>query len=312
MTGVLTLLLGSTLVGLYGQRPLFWLAERRVDPTILLTGWVLSAVGLVVSTVATISLFALPADKHPSTGIFRLAGGCWTALSSGYLPGWREALAALSVSGAAVILVRVGWATAVRLKRRRNHAPHVEQLRRLATGVPSGEPLWVRDNRPLALSIGGRPGLIVMSDALRDHLTPAAVAATLEHERAHLRGRHHFLVAIAETLAAALPVIPLLRAAPSAIRDLIELSADAQAARRCGPAAVQEALSRLTGQPTTAIGLAMAGRLTQTRLLRLATGPSRASRTIRVAGSAAVAVAALALPAAAGWLTLNVVGCVVV
>jgi Zn-dependent protease with chaperone function len=311
MTGVLTLLLGSTVVGLYGHRPLLWLADRRVDPTILLTGWILSAIGLVVSTVATFSLFALPADKHPSTGIFRLAGGCWTALSAGYLPGWREGLAALSLAGAAIIVVRIAWATAVRLRRRRNNAPHLEQLRLLAADTPSGEPLWVRDNRPLALSIGGRPGLIVMSDTLRDHLTPAAVAATLEHERAHLRGRHHVLVAIVETLAAALPASPLLRLAPSAMKDLIELAADAQAARRCGPAAVREALSRLTGQPTSAVGLAMAGRLTQARLLRLATGSPGAGRTVRLAGCAAVAVAALALPATAGWLMLNVVGCVV-
>ena len=240
-----------------------------------------------------------------------MAGGCWTALSSGYLPGWREGLAALSVACAATIVLRIGWAAAARLRRRRNQAPHLEQLRMLAAGAPAGEPLWVRDNRPLALSIGGRPGLIVMSDTLRDHLTPAAVAATLEHERAHLRGRHHVLVAVVETIAAALPAVPLLREAPSAIKDLIELSADAQAARRCGPAAVQEALSRLTGQPTSAVGLAMAGRLTQTRLLRLATGRSGASQTVRVVGCVAVALAALALPAAAGWLTLNVVGCVV-
>jgi Zn-dependent protease with chaperone function len=311
MTGVLTLLLGSTLVGLYGHRPLLWLAARSVDPTILLTGWILSAIGLVVTAIATLSLFALPADQHSSTGLFRLAGGCWTALSSGYLPGWREGLAALSVAGAVTIVLRICSATTARRRRRRNHAPHLDQLRLLAASAPAGEPLWVRDNRPLALSFGGSPGLIVMSDALRERLTPQAMAATLEHERAHLRGRHHALVALVETLATALPMVPLLRGAPSAIRDLIELSADAQAARRCGPAAVREALSRLTGQPTSAVGLAMAGRLTQTRLLRLASGRSSANRTVRATGCVAVALAALALPAAAGWLTLNVVGCVV-
>lgn len=312
MTGAMALLLGSALVGLYGHRPLLWLADRRLDPTILLTGWLLSTVGLVVSTVATISLFALPADEHPASGIFRLAGGCWTALSSGALPGWREGLAASGIIGAATILIRIGWTVTVRRRRRLTTAPHVEQLRMLAAGAPSGDPLWVRDDRPLALSIGGRPGVIVMSDSLRHHLTPGALAATLEHERAHLRGRHHLLVAIVETLAAALPLSPLLRAAPAALEDLIELAADAQAARRCGPAAVQEALSRLTGQPTPAVGLAMAGHLTQVRLKRLTTGSVGATRVMRLAGCTAVAAATLSLPAAAGWLALNVVGCVVV
>ncbi|TFV66500.1 UNVERIFIED_ORG: M56 family peptidase [Bacillus sp. AZ43] len=311
MTGMLTLLVGSTMVGLHGHRPLQWLADRRIDPTILLTGWILSTVGLVVSAVATIGSFALPADNHPATGIFGLAGGCWTALSSGHLPGWREGAAALSVVGAAGIVLRIGWATAGWRRRRQDHAPHVAQLRLLAASKPSTEPLWVRDNRPLAMSIGGRPGVILMSDALRDHLTAEAMAATLEHERAHLRGRHHVLVAIADILAAALPAVPLLRFAPSAIRDLIELAADAQAARRCGPAAVREALSQLTGQPTSPVGLAMASRLTQTRLTRLTTSSFPANRGGRFAGAAAVAAAALALPAAAGWLALNVVGCVV-
>lgn len=311
MTGAMALLLGTAVVGLYGHRPLLWLADRRLDPTILLTGWLLSTVGLIVSTVATISLFALPADEHPASGIFRLAGGCWTALSSGSVPGWREGLAALGVIGAATILLRIGWVVTVRRRRRRKTAPHVDQLRLLAAGAPARDPLWVRDDRPLAMSIGGRPGVIVMSDSLRHHLTPGALAATLEHERAHLRGRHHLLVAIVETLAAALPMSPLLRAAPAALEDLIELAADAHAARRCGPAAVQEALSRLTGQPTPAVGLAMASRLTQARLRRLATGSVGATRAMRIAGCTAVGVAALSLPAGAGWLALNVVGCVV-
>ena len=83
MNGALGLLVGSAVVGLYGHRPLLWLADRRLDPTVLLTGWLLSTVGVLVSTVASISLFALPADDHPASGIFRLAGGCWTALASG-------------------------------------------------------------------------------------------------------------------------------------------------------------------------------------------------------------------------------------
>lgn len=311
MSGALALLTGSAIVGLYGHRPLLWLTDRRLDPTVLLTGWLLSTVGLVVSTVTTMGLLALPGDDHPSRGIFGLAGGCWTALASGSVPGWREVLAALGVLTAATILVRVAWAVVRRLRRRRSTSQHVDRLRLLATDAPPGEPLWIRDDRPFALSIGGRRGVIIMSDALRQQLTPAAVAATLEHERAHLRGRHHLLVAIVEVLAAALPVSPLLRAAPAALRDLVELAADAHAARRCGPSAVREALSRLTSQPIPAGGLAMAGRLTQTRLTRLTTSGSGANRAVRVAGSAAVAVAALSLPSAAGWLAVNVVGCVV-
>ena len=311
MSGILALLLGSAVVGLHGHRPLMWLTDRHVDPTIVLTGWLLTAVGLVASAVATISLLALPADKHHSSGIFRLAGGCWTAISSGTVPRWREVLGALSVLGATAILLRVACAIKGRVRRRRAQAPHVAQLRLLAGGASPGEPLWVHDERPLAMSIGGRPGLIVMSNGLRDCLPPAALAAALEHERAHLRGRHHTLIAVADVLATALPACPLLRAAPEAIKDLVELAADAQAARRCGSDAVREALSRLTGQAVPALGLGMAGRLTQARLTRLGTGKAAGHRGLRLMGCVAISAGALVLPTAAGWLALNMVGCVV-
>lgn len=311
MNGILALLAGSVVVGMHGHRPLLWLAGRGGDPTVLLTGWILSTVGLVASTVATVTLLTLPADEHPAAGIFALAGGCWTALSSGSVPGWREALAASGLLGTVVLLVRVAWAVSARVRQRRARAPHLARLRLLASASPSSEPLWVRDDRPLAMSIGGRPGVIVMSDGLRRCLRPQAVEAALEHERAHLRGRHHALVTVAEVVGSALPVCPLLRAAPAAIKDLVELAADAAAARRCGPEAVREALCRLTAHPGPVGSLAMAGRLTQERLHRLGAADASGNRGLRIAGCIGMSIAALLLPAATGWLAVNVVGCVV-
>ncbi|MGW4592714.1 hypothetical protein ACWEKJ_35815 [Amycolatopsis thermoflava] len=57
----------------------------------------------------------------------------------------------------------------------------------------------------------------------------------LVHERAHLAGRHHQLVALADALRTALPFLPLFRDAPGALRELVELAADVAATRRCGP-----------------------------------------------------------------------------
>lgn len=311
MTGVTVLLAGSTLVGLLGHRPLLWLADRRVDATILLTGWMLTTLGLVASTLVTVVLLALPTDQHPASGLLQLAGGCLTAISSGAVPGWREAVAALGVLGTVGVLLRLVWVVGRRFRAARRQAPHLRQLRLLAGQSAPDEPLWVRDDRPLAASMAGRPGVIVMSDTLRRHLTPSAVAATLEHERAHLRGRHHLLVAVAETLSTALPVCPLLRAAPVAVKELVELAADAEAARRCGPAAVREALCRLTGHSQPTIGLAMTGGLVQTRLAWLSTGTVGGRPAGRMAGCLTAAAGGLLLPAASGWFVVNAVGCVV-
>ena len=311
MTALITLLCGITVVGLLGHRPLLWAADRRVDPTVLLTGWLVTCVGLVVATLGTVALLAVPPHEHHPPGLFRLAGDCLAAISAWSVPGERETLAALGIVAATGVLGRLGWATRARIRARRARAPHLEQLRLLAGRAARDEPLWIRDDRPLAMSVGGRPGVIIMSDTLRRHLTPAGVAATLEHERAHLRGRHHLLMAIAQTLAAALPVVPLLRHAPSAVEDLVELAADARAARRCGAAAVREALCRLTGQPVPAPGLAMAGRLVQVRLARLSAGTVESRPMARAAACLAVATVALLLPVSAGLSAFDVIGCVV-
>lgn len=312
MIGMLAVLAAGTALGLYGHRPLQWLAERRVDPTILLVGWSLLSVGLVASTLAMIGLLALPMDQHEASGLFQLVGGCWTAVTTGTVPGWQQTVAGISLIMAATIVVRLSKAMLRRARSVRRHAPHVEQLRLLASSSSAGEPLWVADHRAMAMSISGRPGLIIASDGLRAQLPPEAVVATLEHERAHLRGHHHALVTIAETLAAALPWCPLLRAAPAATRDLVELAADAHAARRCGPEAVQVALRRMTGQQVLPFGLAMASRLTELRISRLeASDPWAVRHLLRWPGTLAMAAGALVLPAATTWLGFNVVLCAV-
>jgi hypothetical protein len=234
---------------------------------------------------------------------------CWSRLFHGSSPETRSIAATLSALGTAALLARLGRALAVRTHLRRRQRPHLQQRRLLTAGQPFREPIWVRDDRALALSVGGRPGLILMSDTLRHRLTPPAFTAALEHERAHLRGRHHVLVAIVETLATALPLIPLLRAAPAAVKDLVELAADAGAARLCGTAAVREALASLTGEiAQPAFGLAMAERLIQARLTRLAVGSIGEHRAVRLVGCTAVAIGVLLLPAATGWLGMHLAG----
>ncbi len=307
---VLMLVLSGALVGLHGHRPLLWLAGRRVDPTILLTGWTLLTVGLVGSAATTTALLGLPPDDHHEAGLFQLAGGCWTAVTAGTLPGWRQGSAALGVALTSGILGRLGWAVLGAVRASRQQTPHLGQSRLLALGAPPGEPLWVDDDRAMAVSIGGRPGLVIATEGLRRQLPPAAVHAALEHERAHLRGRHHVLVAIVETLAAAFPWCPLLREAPAATRDLVELAADARAAGRCGPEAVRTALHHLTGQPTPAFGLAMASRLTELRMSRLSC-PVNTQRLLRWPGSVAMALSALALPTATGWVGADILACLV-
>lgn len=306
----LTLLIGTVTVGVLGHRPLVWLGQRRVDPTVVLTGWVLSSFGLVVSTLASIASLAVPADAHVGGGLLRLAGGCWTALTSGAMPRWREAVAFLALLCLVLLAARIGKATAHHMGSRRRLRRQSGQLRLLAAVARRGEPLWIQDERPMALALSGRPGLIVMTDGLRRRLGPEALAATLEHERAHLRGCHHALLALVDVIAEALPICPLWRGAPAATRDLIELAADAAAARRCGSHAVREALRELAGQPVPAVGLGMSSPLTASRLDQLTSTAARSSPWLRAGRCVAVAVATLALPAVTGTALVSAMGCI--
>ncbi len=307
----LAMLCGTFTVGLIGHRPLLWLAQRRVDPTVVLTAWILSSCGLVISAVAAIAAVAVPSDDHVAADLLRLAGGCWSALTSGAVPKWREAVALLAVGCLVLVAVRIGLATAHHIRSRVRRGRQTSQLRLLAAAGSRGEPVWIAGEQPMAVALTGRPGMIVMTEGLRRRLGPAALAATLEHERAHLRGHHHALLTFVEVISAALPICPLWRGAPAATRDLIELAADAAAARRCGPAAVSEALRGLTDQPVPAIGLGMSGPLTTSRLDQLAMTPGNSNALWRAARCAATAVAVLALPAATGTVLVGAISCVV-
>lgn len=306
----LSLLVGTIIVGASGHRLLRWLGQRRVDPGVLLSGWVVSSCGLLVSSVGVLSAAAVPGEDRVGTGLLHLASRCWTALSSGELPRWREAVALLALICLALMVVRIGWVTVRQVSSRRRHRRQSAGLRMLAAGAIPAEPLWINDDRPMALTVSGRPGLIVMTEGLRRELGADALAAALEHERAHLRGRHHGLLAIVDLVSDAFPVGPLLRAAPAATRELVEFAADAAAARQCGAAAVGEALRALTGRPAPVIGLGMAGQLTAERLDRLACPASPRSPWGRTAGFTAVAALALALPALLGSLLIAAIGCI--
>jgi beta-lactamase regulating signal transducer with metallopeptidase domain len=180
-------------------------------------------------------------------------------------------------------------------QRRKLHRKHVHLLR-ILTGseAVAGSTLWLDVPHLMAYSLAGRPALVVASDGLRRRLSREAVAAVLEHERAHLRGRHHLLVAIAEALAVALPWLPLMRRSPALVRALVEISADSAAARSHGSGAVRAALltmSAVPPAPAATLGMAPAGLALRLSVLSAQrTDHSRLQRTVRsgLAGTIAV------------------------
>lgn len=301
MSVAAALILGSVLVAWASPTVLRRLVERGHDPLSVMICWVVSIAGVVGTFTAGVVLLMLPGDRLTGSAAADLAQGCWTTLGHGRLPELDEAI---GMVGAVVLIAVAGRFVAGAARRgraqRRIHRAHLNLLR-MVGGAETGPTavLWLDRVRPLAYSVGGRPGLVVATTGLR-RLPAQQVAAVLCHERAHLRGRHHLLVSLAEALAVAVPVVPLFGRAPVAMRLLVELVADAAAVRRCGPPAVSAALVALDGGHGPEHALAMADRDVALRLRRIA-GAHPGHRPVRLSLSRGFAsIAPASLPALLG------------
>jgi hypothetical protein len=103
----------------------------------------------------------------------------------------------------------------------------------------------------------GRHRVVITTSAL-SRLSPGQLRAVLAHERAHLRGHHHLMLAAAAALARAFPAIPLLARASAELAVLAEMTADDHDPRRHGAADLAAALVTLAGAGSRSTALAAA------------------------------------------------------
>ncbi len=136
-------------------------------------------------------------------------------------------------------------------------------------------------------------------------LDPAQLPAVLAHERAHLTGRHHLLLALARIGSLVLPVLPLTRDADAQVARLVEMHADDTAARASEPRSLATALVVLATGASPAPGLA--GTATDAvqrirRLLRPAEPLGAARRRLLLATAASLALTPVLLALAPALL----------
>ncbi|MPZ66028.1 MAG: M48 family metalloprotease [Pseudonocardiaceae bacterium] len=307
---------------LFGAFLVLWLApavlvagvRHRMEPRAALAAWLVLVVSTFVTLVAAVVTSLVP-GHGPARQVVRALQHCWLAVSGGEMPPVEALVGLTGATLLAVTSARVLHAGTCRIRTQRDvHRRHVDVLRGIARVEPGRFPLlWLEHPQPVAYSIAGGSSprsVIIASRGLVDRLPARDVAAVLDHERAHLRGRHHLLVGLAEALATAMPWLPLMRTSPALIRTLVELAADRAAVRVHGPAPVRAALLAMTGGETPRGSLAMGGDDVSVRLRWLeaesAPGRMRAAAAATLAGlSAAVVPAAIGggLLAAAGLVT---------
>jgi Zn-dependent protease with chaperone function len=228
--GALLALAAGCLLGAPRLLRLRRLAVRR--PRLLLAAWLgvfLAGAGAIAGSVLWSVMLALAARTGPLD------------------PGWLAGLlawGALAITGAiaALVLTRAEPLSAGRGAAARDldllAAACADRVERLG----AVQVLYVRADRPIAFSSTCDGGRIVVTSALAEALGRTELRAVLEHERAHLTGRHDLLLRVARLNRACVPALFGARAFDQAVHLLVELAADDAAARVCGAAALAGAL----------------------------------------------------------------------
>lgn len=281
------LLLAMAVLGYAAPRYLQITVAPGLNPRLALAAW-LGSIGAFLA-----ALVVIPAAifLRPGRNFLSAASTCVSRIQGDRALPWLESAQVGITIVLAGVLVHVLVLAARRLRRHTQWSAEHRRMLRLIS-EPAGEHcgielLRIESPEALLYSVGGaRRGTIVAGGdyASLDHRQRQAV---LDHEAAHLRGRHHLIVVLSESLAAALPFIPLFRQAPDALRTLVEFAADHRAANRWGADAVGSALLALQSAGTApgvpSVALAMSRDAVTARLCWLATGPTRRQRLLAAA-----------------------------
>lgn len=285
MTALLWWAIGGVAAGGLAPLALRELIRRGASAAALLCAW-----GVLVCLI--IAVLALPA-------LTELLHRCWQPVHPADTGPIDAAGSALSAGVLIIAVIRGGWSL-VRSRRLRHrlHGKHSEMTWVLTGDRPyRGGVLWLPLSEPFAYSLAGQPPLVVATEGLRRVFDEATVSAVLAHERAHVTRRHHLLVALADTVAAGLGWLPLMRRSPSMVRTLVELDADAHAARAHGHQRLRQALHTLQHVAAPPVALGITSECTRLRLARLAA--ERSAGAGRLGGAAASCGAALVVGVAA-------------
>lgn len=150
------------------------------------------------------------------------------AAAGGPLPAGLGVPHVLALSAAALLLLRLCWVLgAVTLRTLRSRRRHRDLLDLLATPWPAVPGAHVLDHPiPVAYCLPGLRSRLVLSAGVLDVLDPAATAAVLAHERAHLRERHDLVVLPFVAWGATAPFVRGMVCAQLAVARLVEMRAD--------------------------------------------------------------------------------------
>ena len=285
----------AALVGMVGARVLRLGGWGSRSPRLAIAAWQAATFSVAFALVLAGISLAVPVAAMAG-GLAGLLRSCAMAIRDAYAtPGGAAAVGSGLVLSVAVS-ARVGWCTvrsiaqATRLRRRHRHALSLLGHADASLGVTV-----VDCAEAAAYCLPGRGARVVISTGALHALSSAELTAVLAHERAHIAGRHHLILAGVDGLRRAFPRIPLFAAAPDEVGALVEMLADDAAGRAEARPIVAAALVRLAGMNAPQAALAAGGTHAVQRVRRLL-APARPLPAIARTAIAAAIMLALTGP----------------
>jgi Zn-dependent protease with chaperone function len=261
--------------------------------TYLAAGW---------SVIAALGLAGLTLAVHATAlggGLSHLIGACVHRLRATYGTPGGAMVAELGLILAGAVLARTALIAIAHFRAARRQALlHAQTARLIGQPQPTLGAVLVEHAQPTAYCVAGRQPTVILTTGAVQALDPGQLDAVLAHERAHLAGRHHWLLAMAKIGREVLPFLPLMRDAEAQVTRLVELHADDVAIRARDPRLLATALVVLATGASPATALAAGATDSIQRIHRLL-GPSeplgRLRRQLLRAAAAALALTPLLL-----------------
>jgi beta-lactamase regulating signal transducer with metallopeptidase domain len=265
------------------------------------------------SVVAALGLAGLTLAVHATAlggGLSHLIGACVLRLRATYATPGGAAVAGLGLALAGGLAARTMVTAVTQLRATGRQAlRHAETARLVGVPEPALGAVLVEYSQPAAYCVAGRHPTVVLTTGALQALDPGQLEAVLAHERAHLAGHHHRLLAMARIGRQVLPFMPLMRDADAQVARLVELRADDAATRAHDPGRLAAALVVLATATATSPAPALGAAVTDTvqrihRLLDPAEPLSRVRRQLLRAAATALALTPVLLALAPAVLAL--------
>jgi hypothetical protein len=270
--------------------------------TYLAAGW---------SVVAALGLAGLTLAVHGTAlggGLSHLIGACVQRLRATYGTPGGATVAGLGLALAGAVAARTALTAMTHLRAAGRQARrHAQTVRLVGQPEPALGAVLVEHAQPHAYCVAGRHPTVILTTGALQALDPGQLDAVLAHERAHLAGRHHRLLALARIGRLVLPFLPLMRDADEQVARLVELHADDAAARARDPRLLATALVILATAASPSPALAAAATDSVRRIHRLlvpAEPLGRARRQLLRTIAAALALTPVVLALAPAVLAL--------